>query len=131
MLFAYDAQIDGIYYNLNSENKTAEVTHDGTYSNSNGAGYTQSEVVIPKKVTYNSVEYSVTSIGNNAFYKCSSLISITIPKGITSIGSYAFYKCSALKSITIPSSITSIKYDAFCSLFIKSRFSNQTVLIPK
>ena len=103
MLFAYDAQIDGIYYNLNSENKTAEVTHDGAYSNSNGAGYTQSEVVIPEKVTYNSVEYSVTSIGIYAFYKCSSLISVTIPNSVTSIRSYAFSNCTSLDSIVVES----------------------------
>ena len=103
MLFAYDAQIDGIYYNLNSENKTAEVTHDGAYSNSNGAGYTQSEVVIPEKVTYDSVEYSVTSIGIYAFYKCSSLTSVTIPNSVTSIGSNAFYSCSSLDSIVVES----------------------------
>ena len=103
MLFAYDAQIDGIYYNLNSENKTAEVTHDGAYSNSNGAGYTQSEVVIPEKVTYDSVEYSVTSIGIYAFYKCSSLISVTIPNSVTSIRSYAFSNCTSLDSIVVES----------------------------
>ena len=118
MLFAYDVQIDGIYYNLNSENKTAEVTHDGTYSNSNGAGYTQSEVVIPKKVTYNSVEYSVTSIGGSAFYKCSSLTSVTIPNSVTSIGSSAFYNCSSLDAVYI-SDIA-----AWCNVNFKNEYSN-------
>jgi hypothetical protein len=38
----------------------------------------------------------VTSIGYRAFYGCSNLTSITIPKGVTSIGDYAFSWCSNL-----------------------------------
>ena len=44
---------------------------------------------------------SVTSIGNYAFWNCSSLTSITIPNSVTSIGEKAFYACSALSSIQI------------------------------
>ena len=56
---------------------------------------------------------SVTSIGDYAFYYCSSLTNIEIPSGITSIGDYAFYDCGSLTSIEIPSSVTSIGYSAF------------------
>ena len=56
---------------------------------------------------------SVTSIGYEAFSGCSGLTSITIPDGVTSIGNYAFYGCSSLTSITIPNSVTSIGYEAF------------------
>ena len=55
----------------------------------------------------------VTSIGNYAFYFCSSLASITIPSGVTSIGNNAFYYCYSLASITIPSEVTSIGNSAF------------------
>ena len=60
----------------------------------------------------------VTSIGNMAFYECSSLTSITIPEGVTSIGNMAFYGCSSLTSITIPEGVTSIGGSAFfdCTL---------------
>ena len=56
---------------------------------------------------------SVTSIGNYAFYDCSSLTSVTIPNSVTSIGNYAFSFCSGLNSITIPNSVTSIGSNAF------------------
>lgn len=59
------------------------------------------------------IEDGVTSIGNHAFFECSSMTNITIPSGVTSIGSHAFYNCSGLKSITIPSGVTSIGDHAF------------------
>ena len=59
------------------------------------------------------MENGVTSIGNNAFYDCTSLTSVTIPSSVTSIGEYAFYNCSSLTSVTIPNGVTSIGYRAF------------------
>ena len=56
---------------------------------------------------------SITSIEESTFNTCSSLSSITIPNSITSIGASAFYSCSSLSSITIPNSITSIGTSAF------------------
>ena len=56
---------------------------------------------------------SVTSIGESAFYECSSLTNITIPDSVTSIGEHAFSNCSKLTSITIPNSVTSIDAYAF------------------
>ena len=41
------------------------------------------------------------SIGNEAFFGCSSLTSITIPSSVTSIGSYAFVDCSKLTRVNI------------------------------
>ena len=56
---------------------------------------------------------SVTSIGDRAFYGCSSLSEIVIPSSVTSIGDRAFYGCSSLSEIVIPSSVTSIGDSAF------------------
>ncbi len=68
---------------------------------------------IPATVPINGTEYSVTIIGNNAFFDCSSLQSVTIPESVTSIGNYAFWRCSNLQSVTIPNSVTSIGNNAF------------------
>ena len=77
--FAYDFEVDGIYYNL-IKGKAAEVTYkDDNYKSYSG------DVIIPEKVTYDEVEYPVESIGNSAFLGCSGLTSITISNSVTSI----------------------------------------------
>ncbi len=55
----------------------------------------------------------MTSIGDQAFYRCSSLTSITISDSVTSIGEGAFSYCSSLTSATIPNSVTIIWDGAF------------------
>ena len=56
---------------------------------------------------------SVKSIGDEAFFNCTSLTSVTIPSSVKSIGVQAFYECKNLTSVTIPSSVTSIGNNAF------------------
>lgn len=110
--FAETVEINGIYYNLITKIKTAEVT-------SNPNKYT-GDVNIPASVVYDDIEYNVNSIGNSAFSGCRNLNSVTIPNSVTSIGNYAFYNCSSgvfgnggLTAITIPNSVTSIGSHAF------------------
>jgi hypothetical protein len=67
------------------------------------------EVVIPFRID----DIPVTSIGDNAFYDCDHLVSVSIPSSVTSIGGSAFDNCDSLVSVTIPSSVTSIGYLAF------------------
>ena len=88
-------EIDGIYYNLNSSNQTAEVT-------SNPNQYT-GDVVIPEKVNYNGNDYNVTRIGLRAFQSCSSLTSVTIPKSVTRIRDSAFNGCDDITSVFVSS----------------------------
>ena len=107
-MFAWDYErvnIGDLYYNLDATNQTAEVVICSvSYS---GA------IVIPSSVTYNSVTYSVTSIGNSAFKYCNRLTSVTIPNSVTSIGNYAFSDCSGLTSVNIPDGVKSIGDYAF------------------
>ena len=94
------------WYSYRSYVKTITI-EDGVTSIGNYAFYKCTSL------TSINIPESVTSIGSDAFYYCTSLTSITIPESVTSIGSYAFYYCTSLTSITIPESVTSIGSYAF------------------
>jgi hypothetical protein len=87
-----------------SEDEAATVTNLGTMFKGNSS-----------ITSFNELQYftGLTSIGEKAFYNCSSLISVTIPENVTSIGDDAFNGCSVLASINIPSSVNSIGARAF------------------
>ncbi|MDD7528527.1 MAG: leucine-rich repeat domain-containing protein [Bacteroidales bacterium] len=129
-LFASDTAVDGIYYDFDATNLTATVTYRGSNSGSYADEYT-GNVVIPATVTYGSNTYSVTSIGESAFYDCSGLTSVTIPNSVTSIGDLAFYKCSGLTSVNIGNSVTSIGRSAFanCSVLTSVTIPNSVTSI--
>ena len=83
---------------------------------------TDTEIVIPS--IYKGLP--VTSIGNVAFFGCSSLTSVEIPDSVTSIGEFAFAYCSSLTSVVIGDSVTSIDGHAFwdCDSLTSVTFKN-------
>ena len=114
---AYDFAVknsDGvmIYYNYNSNKTAVYVTYKSGYVNETDNGYSGS-VAIPKEITYNNITLKVTKIGNEAFWDCNKVTSVTIPNSVTSIGWGAFAYCKEMTSITIPNSVTTIDGHAF------------------
>ena len=77
---AYDVEVGKIYYNLDENNKTAEVTYRYWEYNSYSG-----EIIIPNSIRVNASVYNVTAIGYNALRECSGLTSVTIPNSVTSI----------------------------------------------
>ena len=109
--FSYTHQGKTLYYKiLTGGTNAVAVTY---YSMETSNNHVSGEVVIPSSVEYNGTTYSVTSIGNSAFSRCSSLTSVTIPNSVTFIGNSAFSRCSSLTSVTIPNSVSSIENYAF------------------
>ena len=106
-------KIDDIYYKLNSADKTAEVVYQRRHEYSG-------EVVIPSSVTYNNVDYSVTSIANQAFSRSTDLTSVSIPATVTSIGSNIFYECTSLASIVIEEGNTVYDTRENCNAIIET-----------
>lgn len=112
---AYDFIVDGVCYNINSDSTSVKVTYEGTGSQGMGYANLSGELIIPDNVTYDGKTYSVTSVGNNAFFGCTDLISVTIPNSVDSIGYNAFLNCSSLTSATIGNSVKMIRDWAFAN----------------
>lgn len=100
-------EINGINYNLvtkDDANIAEVISRPEKYSGS---------IVIPETVIYNEIVYSVTSVGNSAFYWCSELTSISIPDNVTSIGSYCFAYCSNLSNVSLSNNLSALGMGAF------------------
>lgn len=126
---AYDALINGIYYNRVSETEVEVTYKDGKYNSYSG------DIVILPHITYKDKEFVVIGIGEYTFYNCdglgtiklpetlayigtnafgnSNLTSIEIPQDATAIYDNAFFGCSNLTTITLPENISTIGDKAF------------------
>lgn len=101
--------IDGLYYDLDTSNRTATVTYevDGT---GNYASLS-ANVKIPESVVYNGVTFTVTKIADKAFANCTVMESISIPGSVVQVGNLQwwkyktdfselpFYNCTSLKRV--------------------------------
>ena len=112
-LFAYDCEVDGIYYNRLSADEL-EVTYKNLSSSYMG------DVIVPKTVTYRDKVFKVTQISSFAFQGCKELTSVSLPEGIKVLPNYSFSGCSSLTSISIPATVSSIGEGVFggCSSLI-------------
>ena len=90
---AYDAEINGIYYNLNRDAMTAEVT--------SGDNQYEGEVVIPGSINYSGISFNVNAIGRYAFAGCNNMTSVTIPPSVKSFEYCSFDGCKGLKAVCI------------------------------
>ena len=94
--------------NLNNESK-AFIYDDHVLFNKNKTTL----IAYRAKVTNYTIPNSVTTIGNSAFKRCSSLTRINIPNSVTTIEDYAFLGCNSLTNINIPNIVTTIGNYAF------------------
>ena len=107
---------DGFHYQTTSETEVVLIPGESE-------AYNQSEITIPATVEHEGVTYTVTAIGDNAFYG-RGLSSVTIPEGVTRMGEYAFGECWSLYNITVLAQTPPTIY--------KSTFANwdATVYVP-
>lgn len=110
--YAYDFQVDGIYYCYDVYGN-AVVTHgDKKYTG---------KIKIPSEVKWNGKKKKVVEIGDYAFDCCYELKSVSIPSSVYYIGRFAFDNCYLLEEINIPNGVEAIKVSAFsCCSNLKS-----------
>lgn len=104
-------------YKENEDGETVTITEFlGPVDPANPGPY---DIDIPEKLD----GYTVTVIGNRAFYSCNHLWKVTIPQSVTSIGERAFAACRNLDSVTINDAATSIGDYAFTECHLKTTLS--------
>ena len=110
-LWASNSEISGWWVYAVTDN-TVAITYKG--SSAEGEKEYEGDLVIPETLYDGTKYYTVVKIGNEAFWGCTGLTSLTIPSTVTSIGELAFESCIALKSVTIEGSgLTTIGRMAF------------------
>ena len=128
--WAYDFKVNGIYYNVtgNSANPTCGVTFDtDAYNTYSGT------INIPETVTYNGTTFTVTSVCDYAFYKCTGLTAVNFPSTIESIGKYAFAGNNStwnkITNIYIPSVKTIDEYAFYYSKNLQTVYTPNVEII--
>ena len=101
-------EINGITYNLLDWDNTATVIK----RNYPAEPY-KGNIEIPSIVQYAGRTYTVTAIGDSAFYKSDSLEAVVIPDGVITIGNHAFEMCLRLIDVTLGENIQFIGNNAF------------------
>lgn len=109
---AYDFKVNGIYYNMLSDNE-CEVTYKEKVTDYEYKSTYSGNIRIPEYINIQGEVLKVTGVGDYAFWYCTNLNSITLPNSIKEIGDYAFYECQNLKNIIVPNSVIKIGKSAF------------------
>lgn len=92
---------EGIYYEIVDDiSNIVKVTYKGRDWEDCEEEYS-GVVVIPKELTYQGRNYTVTAIGDYAFSGCHNMTSISIPESVWYVGFCAFEGCEGLKEIHI------------------------------
>lgn len=114
--YAYDFQVDGIYYCYDVYGNAVVAHGDKKYTG---------KIKIPSEVKWNGKKKKVVEIGDYAFDCCYELKSVSIPSSVYYIGRFAFDNCYLLEEINIPNGVEAIKVSAFsccCNL--------ESIIIP-
>ena len=72
-----------------------------------------SVINIPDRITFNGLDYTITSVGSKAFKNNKYLKKVSIGNNVVQIKNYAFYKCPKLSSVKVGRSVRLIGKQCF------------------
>ena len=129
--FAYDAKIDGIFYDL--EEKAFPYNEATVTFSSSNYDYS-GDVVIPDYVLYDGRKYIVTTIDQRAFWDCTKVTSVYIPASLTKICGNGFLDsslpenpfggCSMLENITVAADNPRFDSRNNCNALVQTKYSD-------
>jgi hypothetical protein len=106
-----------VFANCTSLTSINVSSSNSAYSSVNGVLFDESQTILIRCPSGLSGSYaipdSVISIGDEAFFQCMELTSVSIGNSVTSIGETAFVGCASLTGVAIPNSVISIGFEAF------------------
>lgn len=105
--FKGKAEINGLWYDIDTENRQATVVKSDFSSRYSG------NIIIPSAIEYQGVRCTVSAIGDYAFQYCDNIVSVVVPSSVVSIGTNAFEECQKLSSVVLPNSLSSLGSYAF------------------
>lgn len=142
-VYAYDFEVDGIYYDVIS---TTELTCKVAKAKYTG------DIIVPATVDYKNRSFqvidisdsfksttiksiilpnTVTIIEKEGFLDCNLLTKIELSDNITSIGNNAFKNCYKLSAVNLPDKLETIAYGAFsyCTELVSVQIPNSVISI--
>ncbi|MBP5629726.1 MAG: leucine-rich repeat protein [Bacteroidaceae bacterium] len=108
----------GIFYEYYTSSGLLKIFRDDSYPSFSGVmpNYDYGDVPwasVRNNIQKITIEEGITNLGNQVFFKHTSVTSISLPSSLTSIGTNAFAGCTALESVTLPGSLTGIDNGVF------------------
>lgn len=119
-------EVDGVYYTLSKEYRTATIVAQYAYNTSNYADLVREVLTIPATITVNGKEYNVMSVDTGAFRYCNGVKVLSLPEGLEQIWDNAFSN-SGFMMITLPSTLEMLAASAFINcdnLIVLRNFSH-------
>lgn len=113
---------NGIHYQLWVKPKTADITGVTIDDISGFSG----QIDIPSTLSVDGTTFNVTCVGDQSFFMCESLNSISIPESVTTIGEKAFEGCM-LQNVFVENAYTQILDNSFS----QATYNHAMLYIPK
>lgn len=114
-----DTDPQGVRYIFDESSMTASVGDAGQWENNSGLGNGGS-IIIPAYVIRDGKKYEVVIIGDNAFGSNTTVTDVTIPSTVTRIGENAFYKGTTIYAYSGTTSAENLESQGYNVVYLEA-----------